>query len=853
MEQNNTTYAFYYFLTRIRWKETLLTHLYTLIRSFFYKDTEEPRFLRTFAGGQGRRGLALFPQNAQESRERSMRRILFLLLIAAWGAWPARAEGGRPFRVEGGRACLVMDADEDTVVQTAAMMLRRDWQAVFGRPLGGGGGAPRIVAGTAGRSRALRRCGVDLRPVEGRRQAFLLVVDAEGTLVVAGSDRHGTAYGLLEVSRRIGVSPWEWWADAAPRRLEHFELPAGFLSAQWPSVEYRGIFINDEDWGFTPWSCRTHDPAPEGVVGKETTERVCELLLRLRANTYWPPMHECTHPFFLTPGNRDVARRYGIYIGSSHCEPLACSAATEWGLRGEGAYDYVHNAEAVRRFWEERVEEVAGQDIIYTLGMRGVHDGAMQGASSVGERLRALQRILKDQRGIIAHYVSRDTDSVPQVFIPYKEVLDVYDAGLQVPDGVTLVWCDDNYGYIRRFPSPAERLRRGGHGLYYHASYWGRPHDYLWLGTFSPALMLQQLAQAYRNGIQKLWVLNVGDIKPLEYQTELFMDLAWDTEGTVAEGTARHLARFLAREFGPAASRLTPALLECYRLSFARKPEHLANTRTEERDSAYRQPRDLPWGEGYVRDRLSRFRQLSQEVRDIGARISADRRDTYFQLVQYPVEACALMNEKWLTAQLARHGLADFAAADSAHNRIQRLTRRYNTGFQNGGKWNFMMDCQPRRLPVFAPVPHTRSAAPLPSPAAPRRAWSGADCETGAFTPWPWLGREGKAVELLRDSALTFRFTQDSSPRDTAEVELRVLPTHPLTLGGQLRLAVTLDGGTPAVVSFETQGRSEEWKENVLRNQAVRVVRLPLRASDTHVLRLRPLDPGILLDQVLLR
>lgn len=782
-----------------------------------------------------------------------MRRILLILWAAAWMAYPLRADEGRPFRVEGGRARLVMDADEDTVAQTAARLLRRDWQAVFGRRLGGGTDAPRIVAGTVGRSRALRGCGVDLRPVAGRRQAFLLAVNAEGTLVVAGGDRHGTAYGLMELSRRIGVSPWEWWADAAPRRRDSFELPAGFRTAQRPAVEYRGIFVNDEDWGLTPWSCRTHDPAPECVVGRQTTERVCELLLRLRANTYWPPMHECTRPFFLTPGCADVARRFGIYIGSSHCEPLACSAATEWALRGEGAYDYVHNEVAVRRFWEERVAEVAGQDIIYTLGMRGVHDGAMQGAATVGERLLALRRIIEDQRGIIAKYVGGDLDSVPQVFIPYKEVLDVYDAGLQVPDGVTLMWCDDNYGYIRRFPSEAERRRAGGHGLYYHASYWGRPHDYLWLGTSSPALMMQQLAQAYRHGIQKMWILNVGDIKPLEYQTELFMDMAWDTDGVAGMGAERHLARFLAREFGSAAKRLTPALLEYYRLCFARKPEHLANTRTEERDPAYRQPRDLPWGEDEIRDRLSRFRRLRQEVRDIGAEMPADRRDAYFQLVQYPVEACAWMNEKWHTAQLARHGLADFAAADSAHSRIQQLTHRYNEGFQNGGKWNLMMDCQPRRLPVFAPVPHVPSTEPMPNPAQPRRLWNGGDREEGTCVPWPWLGREGKAVELLRDSALTFRFTQDAAPRDTAEVELRVLPTHPLARGGHLRMAVTLDSGTPAVVSFETQGRSEEWKENVLRNQAIRRVRLPLRPGGGHVLRVRPLDPGLVLDQVLLR
>ena len=212
-----------------------------------------------------------------------------------------------------------------------------------------------------------------------------------------------------------------------------------------------------------PWSSRTYEPSKvKGEIGPRTNERIFELLLRLRANTYWPAMHECTLPFFLTKGNREAAKKYGIFIGASHCEPMACSTAYEWKRRGEGAYDYVNNAPAVYKFWEDRVKEVADQEILYTLGMRGVHDGKMQGAKTVEEQKAVIDRVFADQRGLIEKYVDKDVAKVPQVFIPYKEVLDIYHAGLQVPDDVTLMWCDDNYGYIRHFPTAEECARKGG-------------------------------------------------------------------------------------------------------------------------------------------------------------------------------------------------------------------------------------------------------------------------------------------------------------------------------------------------------------------------------------------------------
>lgn len=300
---------------------------------------------------------------------------------------------------------LACDNAEEKVVQTALKLFIRDYQSVFSASAAVDARQGNIIVGTVGKSPLLKAVSADVSALIGKKQAFLLQVLPDGKLLVAGSDSHGTAYGIMELSRLIGVSPWEWWADVTPEKKISFVLPAEYQTLQSPSVEYRGIFINDEDWGLMPWSSQTYEPSDvKGHIGPKTNARIFELLLRLRANTYWPAMHECTLPFFLTEGNRKVAEEYGIFIGSSHCEPMVCSAAGEWRRRGQGDYDYVNNSASVYKFWEDRVKEVAQQGNIYTLGMRGVHDGQMQGAKTVAEQKAVLERVLKDQRGLLQKY-----------------------------------------------------------------------------------------------------------------------------------------------------------------------------------------------------------------------------------------------------------------------------------------------------------------------------------------------------------------------------------------------------------------------------------------------------------------
>jgi len=663
-------------------------------------------------------------------------------------------------------------------------------------------------------------------------EAFHIEV-TNGLLKVVGSDAHGLAYGILEISRLMGVSPWEWWADSAPEKKTHLHLSTQYQSTQSPSVQYRGIFINDEDWGIMPWSGLTYEPENgKGIIGPKTNARIFELLLRLRANYFWPAMHECTQPFFLTPGNREMAEKYGIYIGGSHCEPMASSTAGEWPRRGQGNYDYVHNREAVRQFWETRIEEVKNQPIVYTLGMRGVHDGKMQGAKSLAEQRETLQQVITDQREILSRHLKTEIQKVPQVFIPYKEVLDIYNSGLNVPEDVCLMWCDDNYGYLTHFPDSIERQRIGGHGLYYHASYWGRPHDYLWLGTFNPRLLYNQMQMAYDHDIRRIWVLNVGDIKPLEYQIELFLDMAWDIDQVAKIGIGNHLRDFIGREFGAINARMIAYALEkSYSLAFDCRPEFLGHTRTEEKDPKYKIVSDMPWSENYIRTRLENYAGLSDIVEGAGKLIASKKQDTYFQLVKYPIQAANQMNRKMLLGQLARHGKADWQESDQAFDSIRNLTNLYNKGIHNEGKWDKMMDCQPRKLPVFLPLEHRADTLPLPEDDNILYEWK---------SPKGW-------DELCEPYTHSFVLSETT---DSIIIEVSMLPTHPIN-NKSLRYSIEVDKQPERVISIRTQGRSETWKQNVLSNRSVFKFSVPTKGEKTHSITLKPLDDGIFLREII--
>ncbi|GAO28955.1 glycosyl hydrolase 115 family protein [Geofilum rubicundum] len=397
-----------------------------------------------------------------------------------------------------------------------------------------------------------------------------------------GSDKRGAAYGIFHLSELLGVSPWNWWADVIPKPLDEVSIPSINTTSSPPSVKYRGIFLNDECWGLNPWASKTFEPE-EGNIGPRTYAAIFELLLRLRGNFIWPAMHPCTNAFYSNPENPKTAQDYGIVVGSSHAEPMLRNNVDEWHRDEHGDFNFFTNRETILNYWEKRVEESAGNESIYTLGMRGIHDSGMVGAGSMEEQVDALQDIIEQQRLLLSRHVNPYPSKVPQAFTTYKEVLDVYDAGMDLDDDITLVWPDDNYGYIHRFSGPKEEKRAGGSGIYYHLSYWGRPHDYLWLSSTHPVLVWEEMAKAYYFNSREIWVVNVGDIKPLEYNLSLFMDMAWNMDNFASSPQVRaHMQQWYSQIFGPAAGQSIADLKwEYHQLNFERRPEFMGWSQTE--------------------------------------------------------------------------------------------------------------------------------------------------------------------------------------------------------------------------------------------------------------------------------
>jgi hypothetical protein len=547
----------------------------------------------------------------------------------------------------------------------------------------------------------------------------------------------------------------------------------------------------------------------------------------------------------LVDGNREAADKYGITIGSSHCEPMLCNVNGEWKRTGVGAYNYFDNRDNVLHFWEERVKEMAHSNSYFTLGMRGVHDSGMEGAKSIDDQRKALAKIFADQRAMIKKYVNNDVTKVRQVFIPYKEVLEVYRSGLAVPDDVTLMWCDDNHGYIRHHPSQQEQARSGGNGVYYHLSYWGVPHDYLWLASTSPSLVRTELERAFDSKVKQIWIFNVGDIKPAEYLLEYSLDMAWSEDVLRNRNYDVHLSSWIEREFGKEMSaKLVPLWKEYYDLSYRCRPEFLGNTR----DDRASKVKDLPWSDKDVAERVLRCRELELEVRELSKNADPQKKVQWYQLVEYPLLSCFAMNRKMLGAQLARHGKSSWQDAVQAYDEIVSMTNVYNS--INGGKWRHMMDFKPRNLPVFAPVDTTQSS--IDESNTPRMTYiSPSQGNFGASSYIiPDLGYSKEALSLAKGDIFTA--TLPPSP-DTITLLLAFVPNHPAE-AGKLQVTVQIDNGLLDTVSYQTSlsgsGKgSTEWSINVLRNQARRTLRIA-PSGVARQIRIRAETRAVVLDWI---
>jgi hypothetical protein len=614
----------------------------------------------------------------------------------------------------GDTADLLVSTNDFKVVQIAAREFAGDVERVTGK-------SPQLVTepsqasrysviiGTLGKSPlidSLVRAGkLDVEQLRGKWESFVVATvpnpapNIEMGLVIAGSDRRGTAFGVFELSQAIGVSPWYWWADVPPERHANLFVASGTKRLGPPSVQYRGIFLNDEDLGLKPWAAKTFDPQL-GDIGPKTYARIFELLLRLKANTVWPAMHNCTKAFNLYPDNKVVADDYAIVMGSSHAEPMLRNNVTEWTDKPEN-YDYTKNAEGVRKYWEDRAAQNGKYENIYTLGMRGIHDSPIVGPKTQAERIEVLEQIFADQRGMLAKHVNPDPANVPQIFCPYKEVLADYRAGLKVPDDVTIVWPDDNHGYIRYFPTTEELKRRGGFGVYYHVSYLGGPMSYIWIDATPPALIWEEMSKAYDHGVRKFWMLNVGDLKPAEISIDLFLEMGWDISRWRRDNLNQFLERWATRQFGAAHAReIAGAMEQYYRLGFARKPEFLQWNLLNEKP----RPSDLtPFDYGdEVQQRLDDYERLMKAADRLYEIIPPAQRDALFELVVYPVRGAALANRRYFSFERAAQYLTQGrASAIEWGQRGQEADRRLNleTDYYNqklaGGKWRHMMTAEP--------------------------------------------------------------------------------------------------------------------------------------------------------------
>ena len=639
-------------------------------------------------------------------------------------------------------AAILYDASDAAVVKRAAELFAADVEAVTGRrpqvTSATGETGPAVIVGTVGGSALIRRLSeagkIDTAPLEGAWERYLIQTVANPlpgirkALVIAGSDRRGAAYGLFTLSELIGVSPWYWWADVPVKKHAALHVDAPPTYSQTPSVRYRGIFLNDEDWGLTPWASQTFEPE-RGNIGPRTYAKVCELLLRLKANYLAPAMHPVSTSFNQIPENKLVADTFAIVMGSTHCEPLLLNTASEWDTQTMGPWNYDKNKEGINRVLTQRVRENSPYENVYTLALRGLHDGAMSTTLPMHEKVRMLQQALLDQRKILAENIDRPVETVPQAFTPYKEVLEIYSNGLELPDDVTIVWPDDNYGYMKRLSGVREQRRTGRSGVYYHVSYLGVPHSYLWFSTTPPSLMYEELRKAYDTTADRLWLLNCGDLKGSEMQVSLFLDMAWDIGRFTADNVVTYPARWLAGIFGEAYyDRLEAMTREHLRLAFPRKPEYMGwGYHWNRFDHNCEQLTDTDFSFTNYDEaprRLEAYRKLGARAEALLHEIGDEARPAFYQLVYYPLRGAELMNRMTLGGQRNRwYARQGRAATNAVRDEVQRcydslqvITRGYNSLL--GGKWNHMMSMRQNYdgVSAYFNLPHlaTHDAAGAP-------------------------------------------------------------------------------------------------------------------------------------------
>jgi hypothetical protein len=622
--------------------------------------------------------------------------LLLPSAVSAFVGDPARvadrsSSGSFPLFADGRVVPLWVAAGDDPAVDRATASLQQDFERVTGvSPALRRDDAPGrerlvLVVGTVGGSplvdRLVRERKIDVSPIHGRWEAYLhQVVDqpfpgVERALVIAGSDRRGTVYGVYDLSEQIGVSPWYWWADVPVARKAALHLHVARHVNLGPVVKYRGIFLNDEAPALSGWANEKF-----GGFNAKFYQHIFEVILRLRGNYLWPAMwgNAFADDDPTTPA---LAHEYGIVVGTSHHEPLM-RAHDEWRRYGKGPWNYQTNPDALREFWRGGVERVKDFEKIISIGMRGDGDEAMSRDTNV----ELLERIVDDQRQIISEVMNRPTEEVPQLWALYKEVQDYYEEGMRVPEDVTLLWADDNWGNIRRLPTAAERKRPGGAGVYYHFDYVGGPRNYKWLNVTPITKIWEQMHLAWQYEANRIWIVNVGDFKPMEFPTEFFLTYAWDPARWPYENLDEYSRAWAARDFGPAHAEEIAALINGYsKLNRRRTPEMVEPTTLSL--VHYREAERV----------LAEWDDLVERAKRLQSQLGAAHQDAYFQLVLYPVEASANLWRTYVAA--GRNRLYTLQGRTAANDQAEKVKRLFHYDGElvdqyhalGNGRWNHQM------------------------------------------------------------------------------------------------------------------------------------------------------------------
>ena len=722
-----------------------------------------------------------------------------------------------------------------------------------------------IIAGTIGKSKPIdtmiKTEKLSVNAIKGKWESFIIQVvvnplsNIRRALVICGSNPRGTAFGIFELSKRLGISPWVHWADVIPAKQKNLKVSVDKIIMGPPSVKYRGIFLNDEDWGLQPWAARIIDTDIKDI-GPRTYARIFELMLRLKANYIWPAMHPCTKAFFYYKGNPQVTKQYSIVLGSSHAEPMLRDNVDEWKNnfkeeygRQHGPWRYDINEKEIKKYWEDRVKQVADQNIdaVFTIGMRGVHDSGMPGPETIEGKVKLLNKVIADQRKLLADHFGKDATDIPQIFCPYKEVLQLYKAGVKLPDDVTIVWADDNHGYVRNLSTPEEEQRSGRSGVYYHLSYWGAPEDYLWLSSVSPALISYEMSKAYAYGADRLWVFNVGDIKPAEMDIEFAMDLAWNVNRWKPEKAQDYLEEWAERTFGKEyAKQIAEIKAVYYSLAASGKPEHINK---------------IKFSQNEINKRLAAYQDIAQKAENLKERIPKRLQDAYFELILYPVLGAAYINEKIFYAQMG-----DSGKSINAYNAIKKLTDIYNEKIATG-KWNDMMSMNPRNRPVFGKPIIERKNSKSNSNSnqlKPIKTISVSELtfDSTRLQLIPGLGVDGVSLSWIKfnssgynekkiESAPTASIKLDL-PEGKRIVKLVCVPTHAVYERRELRTAIRLADNPPEIVDVNTPSKTEEWSKNVILGYSSAETEFNIKEKGVVNLKLSLLDPGLAISKVII-